>query len=114
MKEKELEQELENKRLYNNCEFHEEDGVYKWYDEDGHLTIKSEMKDDKPHGIQWNYYKNGNIYTKIIYEDGSEEIVSGKRSFCRCGLSNAMPFCDQTHRSKMKWVKLTEKDENGY
>jgi len=45
---------------------------------------------------------------KIIYEDGSEEIVSGKRSFCRCGLSNAMPFCDQTHRSKMKWVKVTD------
>ena len=51
---------------------------------------------------------------KLINEDGTEEIISGKRSFCRCGLSSAMPFCDQTHRSKMKWVKLTEKDENGY
>ena len=51
---------------------------------------------------------------KLIHEDGTEEIISGKRSFCRCGLSSAMPFCDQTHRSKMKWVKLTEKDENGY
>ena len=51
---------------------------------------------------------------KLIHEDGTEEIISGKRSFCRCGLSSAMPFCDQTHRSKMKWVKVTEKDKNGY
>ena len=35
----------------------------------------------------------------LIHEDGTEEIISGKRSFCRCGLSGAMPFCDQTHRS---------------
>jgi len=47
---------------------------------------------------------------KIIHEDGREEIISGKRSFCRCGLSAAMPFCDQTHRSKLEWVKIT-KDE---
>ena len=47
---------------------------------------------------------------KLIYEDGKEEIISGKRSFCRCGLSAAMPFCDQTHRSKLEWVKIT-KDE---
>ena len=51
---------------------------------------------------------------KLIHEDCTEEIISGKRSLFRCGLSSAMPFCDQTHRSKMKWVKLTEKDENGY
>ncbi len=44
---------------------------------------------------------------KLIYEDGKEEIISGKRSFCRCGLSAAMPFCDQTHRSKLEWVKKT-------
>ena len=38
----------------------------------------------------------------IVHEDGSEEEIDGKRSFCRCGLSSAMPFCDNTHRSKLK------------
>ena len=45
---------------------------------------------------------------KLIHADGTEENISGKRSFCRCGLSAAMPFCDQTHSSKMKWIKVTE------
>ena len=41
----------------------------------------------------------------LIHEDGKEEEIDGKRSFCRCGLSSAMPFCDNTHRSKLKFVK---------
>ena len=41
----------------------------------------------------------------LVHEDGKEEEINGKRSFCRCGLSSAMPFCDNTHRSKFKWVK---------
>ena len=41
----------------------------------------------------------------LVHEDGTEEEIDGKRSFCRCGLSEAMPFCDNTHRSKLKWVK---------
>ena len=41
----------------------------------------------------------------IIHADGTEEVVNGKRAFCRCGLSSAMPFCDQTHKTKMHWVK---------
>ena len=44
----------------------------------------------------------------IVHEDGSEEEINGKRAFCRCGLSSAMPFCDNTHQSKMKWVKKIE------
>ena len=47
---------------------------------------------------------------KLIHEDGREENISGKRSFCRCGLSAAMPFCDQTHRSKLEWVKKTDEE----
>ena len=42
----------------------------------------------------------------IIHADGTEEVVNGKRAFCRCGLSAAMPYCDQTHK-KYK-VCLTE------
>ena len=41
----------------------------------------------------------------LVHEDGREEEIDGKRSFCRCGLSSAMPFCDNTHRSRLKWVK---------
>ena len=41
----------------------------------------------------------------LVHEDGREEEIDGKRSFCRCGLSSAMPFCDNTHQSKLKWVK---------
>ena len=48
---------------------------------------------------------------KLIHEDGTEETNrAGKRSFCRCGLSAAMPFCDQTHRSKLEWVKKSPKE----
>jgi len=35
----------------------------------------------------------------LLHEDGTEEIINGKRSFCRCGLSSSMPYCDQTHKN---------------
>ena len=47
----------------------------------------------------------------LIHQDGSKEIIRGRRSFCRCGLSASMPFCDNTHRSKSRWIKRTVYDE---
>ena len=47
----------------------------------------------------------------LIHQDGSNEIINGRRSFCRCGLSSSMPFCDNTHRSKSIWIKKTVEDE---
>jgi CDGSH iron-sulfur domain-containing protein 3 len=48
----------------------------------------------------------------LVHEDGTEEEINGKRAFCRCGLSSAMPFCDNTHRSKLKWVKGVENESD--
>ena len=42
----------------------------------------------------------------LIHEDGTEEEIDGKRAFCRCGLSEAMPYCDQSHRTSLEWVKI--------
>lgn len=37
---------------------------------------------------------------KIIKQDGTEFKKVSMTSFCRCGHSNNMPFCDGTHRKK--------------
>ena len=34
----------------------------------------------------------------LIHKDGTEEVINGKRAFCRCGRSGNQPFCDNTHR----------------
>jgi CDGSH-type Zn-finger protein len=34
----------------------------------------------------------------LVHEDGTEEVITDKRSFCRCSLSASMPYCDQTHK----------------
>tara|TARA_B100000029_G_scaffold460296_1_gene491169 strand:- start:418 stop:618 length:201 start_codon:yes stop_codon:yes gene_type:complete len=46
----------------------------------------------------------------LEHQDGTEEEIKGKRAFCRCGLSEAMPYCDNTHRSKLEWVKRIKDD----
>ena len=44
----------------------------------------------------------------LVHEDGTEEEIDGRRSFCRCGLSDAMPYCDNTHR-KNKLIEIPKK-----
>ena len=38
----------------------------------------------------------------LIHHDGTEEVINGKRSFCRCGRSGSQPFCDNSHREREK------------
>ncbi len=33
----------------------------------------------------------------ITHEDGTEEVKETRASFCRCGKSDNMPFCDGGH-----------------
>ena len=47
----------------------------------------------------------------LIHKDGTEEVINGKRAFCRCGLSETQPFCDNTHRTKLKWIKKIEENK---
>jgi CDGSH-type Zn-finger protein len=47
----------------------------------------------------------------LVHKDGTEEVIDGKKSFCRCGLSEAQPFCDNTHRTKLEWVKKIKEDK---
>ena len=54
----------------------------------------------------------------LIHQDGTEELIEGKRSFCRCGLSSSMPYCDQTHKKYKVCLtenlsySITEKDKS--
>jgi len=35
----------------------------------------------------------------ITHADGTEEVRENRASFCRCGLSKNMPFCDGAHKA---------------
>ncbi len=35
----------------------------------------------------------------ITHEDGREEIKETRASFCRCGKSENMPFCNGSHKN---------------
>ena len=60
----ELEQEVENKRLYNNGAPHIKGNVYRWYNEEGQLTLSCEMDGDKKEGKEKSYYDNGKSKSK--------------------------------------------------
>ncbi len=74
----ELEQEIENKRLYNNGASHKIGNVHKWYDKGGRLTIESEMKGDKWHGRVIQYNENEIVVSRENYIDG---VLDGKYKY---------------------------------
>ena len=46
----------------------------------------------------------------LIHKDGTEEVIDGKRSFCRCGRSGNQPFCDNTHRIRLERKKIEDEE----
>jgi antitoxin component YwqK of YwqJK toxin-antitoxin module len=74
----ELEQEIENKRLYNNGASHKIGNVHKWYDKGGRLIIESEMKGDKWHGRVIQYNENEIVVSRENYIDG---VLDGKYKY---------------------------------
>ena len=53
-----------------------------------------------------NLIKNGPMVVvgkiTITHEDGTEEIKETRASFCRCGLSENMPYCNGKHKDAFK------------
>ena len=74
----ELEQEIENKRLYNNGAPHVVDKRSMWYREDGTLKIDAEIKDDKNHGEFSLYNKSGKLKSTETFTNG---ILDGKYKY---------------------------------
>lgn len=38
----------------------------------------------------------------ITHEDGTTEVKEARASFCRCGQSENMPYCNGAHKSVLK------------
>ena len=52
--------------------------------------VKIQVMKDGPILVEGNYL--------LTQADGSKVTMKGISSFCRCGASNTLPFCDGTHR----------------
>lgn len=82
----------ELKAQINNCP----SGALSYY-------VKGEENEpEKTNHIKVHARMNGSLLIEGTMEvtkpDGSIEIRSGKASFCRCGASENMPFCDASHK----------------
>ena len=67
----ELEQEIENKRLYNDGSPHIENSINKWYSKDGDLILESETLPDGS-STEKLYYKNGIVSGQTQYKNGEK------------------------------------------
>ena len=70
-----LEQEVENKRLYNNGSPHIDGNVYTWYKENGQKKIIAEMSSDgyHYHGQVIQYREDGTLVSKETFSHGFQE-----------------------------------------
>ena len=67
-------------------------------------TDRNKKEDNKTVETTIQIMKDGPIVIqgdfKIVKQDGTKLKKMSMTSFCRCGHSNNMPFCDGTHRKK--------------
>lgn len=61
-----------------------------------------EGKAEEPQKIKIHARMNGSLLIEgelqVTKPDGSIEYRSGRATFCRCGASQNMPFCDGEHK----------------
>lgn len=71
---------------------------------DGEREGVTSSKPPKAEKVNFSIMRNGPILAEghfdIILPDGSTREVKSITSFCRCGLSKTMPFCDGTHNKE--------------
>lgn len=83
--------------------------TYEWNDEKKQKQVKKEIKKEEPvkdrievEAAEVRVMHNGPLLVKgkfkIIGSSGTELKQMKMATFCRCGKSQKMPFCDGTHR----------------
>jgi len=91
----ELEQEIENKRLYNNGAPHVVDKRSMWYREDGTLKINAELKGGKNHGELIQYGENGKLKSTETFIEG---VLDGKYEYYHENGKLRQSGCIKNHR----------------
>ena len=104
-----LEQEIENKKLYNLGAPHKEDGIWKWYNEKGQLILRSKISPDEEeiqevdglfegttgevpkNGLFIEYYESGEKKSERILRNGKEE------GLCIIWHENGQKFSEETY-----------------
>lgn len=66
--------------------------------------VKKSTKPPQADKVDFSIMRNGPILAEgkfdIVMPDGSIREVKSITSFCRCGISKTMPFCDGTHNKE--------------
>lgn len=76
--------------------------TYQWIDKNKVDPTLSAIAEQKPKPVEIQIMRDGPIVVsgkiKLTDQEGKEYRTFSISSFCRCGASNNMPFCDGTHR----------------
>ena len=120
-----LEQEIENKKLYNLGAPHKEDGIWKWYNEKGQLILRSKISPDEEeiqevdglfegttgevpkNGLFIEYYESGEKKSERILRNGKEE------GLCIIWHENGQKFSEETYKNGKKDGKWTYWNREG-